>query len=543
MMRTKFLITSVFLNVFFILNINAQKSNANLVTSATPEATKAGKIILEKGGNAIDAAVAVAFALGVTEPAMSGIGGRTMLIVSIPNKPPVAIGGITLTPSVLESDIEKKKLTYYKQISIPSQVKVLHYTWKKYGSGKLKWDELLQPAISYAENGFRVGKHRHHVFKRLEDKFIQSPYHNKELLVEGGIPAVGDFIKQPTLAKSLKRIASHGADDFYKGQIAKEMAEDIKKNGGWISYNDLANFPDPKEYYPLHTTYKGYDVYSFMPPGGGWGVLLALNLLENEKIENLNKYSLNRTVSLMKAINKAHNDRRDDPILDHINYQQEIDVKLSKEYAKKLFFKEISSKKNSEKDNGEGETTHASIVDVNGVAVSMTSSVGGYFGSITSTKKLGFFYNSYIKSLMGFGFGELKPLQSKALIPSSMSPSLVRKNGKNVLVIGTPGSKRIVSTISQLIQLWIDGAKSISEIIKYPRVHAINDEVYLEDQSLDDEDLQKIRAEGFKIVFPNYDLTKSGLNAYFGGVHAIEFRNGIWKAASDPRRDGTTYSN
>ena len=498
---------------------------------------------MKKGGNAIDAAVAVAFTLGVTEPAMSGIGGRTILIVSIPDKPPVAIGGITLTPSVLESDIKRKDLTYYKQISIPSQIKVLHYTWKKYGSGKLKWEELIQPAIQYAENGFVVGMHRHHVFKRMEKKFIQSPYHNKELLVEGGIPAKGDLVKQPTLAKTLKRIAIHGAEDFYKGKIAKGIAEDMSKNDGWISYDDLASFPDPKEHSPLHITYKGYDVYSFIPPGGGWGVLLALNLLENEELKNLNKYSLNRTESLMKALNKAHNDRRDAPILDHINYQPAIHKKLSKEYAKELFFKDDFSKETPEKNNEEGETTHVSIVDENGVAVSMTSSVGGYFGSITSTKKLGFFYNSYIRSLMGFGFGEKKPIQPNALIPSSMSPSLVREKGKNVLVIGTPGSKRIVSTISQLIQLWIDGDKSITEIIKYHRVHAINDEVYLEDQSLDATDLQKIRDNGFKVIFPNYDLTKSGLNAYFGGVHAIEFKNGIWKAAADPRRDGTSTRN
>ncbi|MFK5959592.1 MAG: gamma-glutamyltransferase [Lutibacter sp.] len=542
-MRTRVFITSVFLNIFFILTINAQKSIANLVASATPEATKAGELILKKGGNAIDAAVAVAFTLGVTEPAMSGIGGRTMLIVSIPNKPPIAIGGITLTPSVLESDIERKYLTYYKQISIPSQVKVLHYTWKKYGSGKLKWNELLQPAINYAENGFIVGMHRHHVFKLMEKKFIQSPYHNKELLVEGGIPANGDVVKQPTLAKTLKRIATHGANDFYKGQIAKDIAEDMANNGGWISYNDLVNFPEPKEHRPVHTTYRGYDVYSFMPPGGGWGVLLALNLLENEKLENINKYSFKRTKSLMKALNKAHNDRKDAPILDYINYQPEVNKKLSKEYAKDLFFKDNSSNETSEKDNEQGETTHVSIIDKNGVAVSMTSSVGGYLGSVTSTKKLGFFYNSYIKSIMGFGFGKRKPIQPNALIPSSMSPSLVRKNGKNVLVIGTPGSKRIVSTISQLIQLWIDGNESISEIIKYPRVHAINDEVYLEDQSLDAADLQKIRDDGFKVVFPSYDLTISGLNAYFGGVHAIEFKNGIWKAAADPRRDGTSTKN
>lgn len=527
--------------VFCVNTVKAQKK-VNLVTSATPEATKSGEIIFNKGGNAADVAVAVAFTLGVTEPAMSGIGGRTMLILSVPNKKPVAIGGISLTPSAIDTSITKENLTYYKQVSIPSQVKVLHYIWKKYGSGKLKWFELLQPAIQYAEKGFKIGVHRHHVFKRIEKKLKNSPYHNNDLLIDGEIPAIGDIVKQPALANTLKRLATHGADDFYKGKIAQQIADDFKKNGGWITYNDLVNFPEPTELTPLHTTYRNeYNVYSFVPPGGGWQVLQILNLLELSNANNINENNQHRLETLIKALNISHNDRLNNPISDYKNYTKEIGKKLSKNYAKKLLETSKVNSKNDhlKEDKDGGETTHFSVMDKNGMALSVTSSVGAYFGSLTSTKTLGFFYNSYIKSLMGFGLG--KSLEKNTPIPSSMSPSLVKKDGKNVLIIGTPGSKRIVSTIAQLIQLWVDSNKSIKEIIKLPRVHAIKQKVYIESQDISTENIQRIRKMGYKITFPDYDLTNFGRNAYFGGVHAIEYKQGKWKAAADPRRDGTTW--
>lgn len=542
-LKTMYLIASVSIIILSFNTAIAQNEPLGLVSSATPEATESGAQILKKGGNAVDAAVAIAFTLGVTEPAMSGIGGRTMIILSLPNQEPMAIGGVSLTPAILDSHIEKKDLTFYKQVSIPSQVKILNYVWKKYGSGQLKWEELLEPAIHYAENGFVNGVHRHHVFKRVQQKFLDNPYHNRELLVDNEIPAIGDVIKQPTLARTLKQLAENGGDDFYKGNIAKEIAEDFKNHGGWITYTDLSNFPEPKEYKPLHINYRGYDIYSFVPPGGGWQVLQVLNLLEHYNVNDLKANTNKRTLAILNVLNISHNDRLDNAIKDYDNFKSEIDEKISKKYAKTLL-ENINNTLNvnqQSEEKGQGETTHFSVTDREGIAVSVTSSVGAYFGSITSTKNLGFFYNSYLKSLMGFGLG--KSLEPNVNIPSSMSPSLIKKDGKNVLVIGTPGSKRIVSTISQLIQLWVDSEMSITDIIKEPRVHAIRNLAYIEDEKITSKSLQEVRSKGFKITFPDYDLTNaSGLNAYFGGVHAIEYKNHQWKAASDPRRDGTTIT-
>ena len=539
--KVKYHIILILFCAVFLNHIMAQKKNLNLIASATPEATEAGTLIFNKDGNAVDAAVAIAFTLGVTEPAMPGIGGRTMLILSIPNQEPVAIGGISLTPSKRDIDLKKKGLTFYKQVSIPSQVKILNCVWKKYGSGNLEWKELLQPAIHYSENGFVNGLHRQYGFKIDQQELKDNCYHNRELLIDNGILAIGDLVKQPTLAKTLTRLSIYRADDFYEGEIAKEIAEDFKSNNGWISDEDLSNFPEHKELKALHVNYSGYHVYSFTPPGGEWQVLQALNLFEQYDTKKIKPNTLESTMAVLNVLNISHKDRLDNAIKNYNNFQLEIAQKISKKYAKTLYSNanEISKIDASIKENEAGETTHFSVVDKKGIAVSVTSSIGSYFGSKTSTKNVGFFYNSYLKSLVGFGFG--KSVKPKTIIPSSMSPSLVRKSGKNALVIGTLGSKRIVSTISQLIQLWIDSDIDIKDIIKQPQVHAIGDLATIEDESLTSNELQKIGDKGFKIAFPSYNLTnKSGLNVYFGGNHAIEFKNGEWTAAADPRRDGST---
>ncbi len=521
--------------------LNAQTDGNNYVAAATPEAIEVGDFILHQGGNAVDAAVAVALTLGVTEPAMSGLGGRTMLILSFPNQEPIAIGGHSITPQFVDTLATRANISYYQQISIPSQLKVLSYTWQKYKSGNLSWEEIVQPAIDYAEKGFVLGLHRHQVFVKNAKQLQESPHHNRELMIDDNIPFVGDLIRQKSLANTLSRIAKFGAEDFYSGEIARKMADDIKEHGGWITYKDLSNFPDPIEYAALHTTYRSYDVYSFPPPGGGWQVLQALNLLEQFDPSIIAENNRQRTKKIIEILNICHNDRLANPINDYYNYSNEVKQKVSKKYAVELLLQEdelMKSKKNGKIDSnkGSGETTHFSIVDDSGLAVSVTSSIGAYFGSKTSTKELGFFYNSYVKSLLGFGLG--KQLKGHTIIPSSMSPSLVRKDGATVLVIGTPGSKRIVSTIAQLIQLWVDGQESIHELINLPRIHAISNRVYLEDTSVKFDFLSTLRKEGYSIASPSYSLTKSGLNAYFGGVHAIEWRDGKWISASDPRRDG-----
>lgn len=516
-------------------------SNPGVVSSASPEATQAGFEILQKGGNAIDAAVAISFALGVTEPAMSGLGGGTQIIFALPGEQPLSINGATISPSATPSDANKEDLTYHRRSTIPSTVKVLEYAWKKYGSGKLDWTILLAPAIKYAEDGFEVGPFRHQVYKKYERTLKRSPHHTHFfLLPDGHIPAPSDTIKQPILAATLRQLAQNGADDFYRGEIAKRIAADMDANNGWISLEDLESFPEPQELTPLHTTFRDYDVYSQPPPCGGWTALLALNILENFPPSVLQANSESRFKNVLTALHLAHKDRKEAPVTDLINYQDIIDKKISKQYAKELLENYRPPSDLVETTESEGETTHFSVVDSAGMAVAVTASINAYFGAAAASPELGFLYNTYMDD---FELG--KPGHPFAIGPgrmnySSMSPSIVQKNGATQLVIGSPGSARIISAVAQLAQLWIDSGWSIKEVVAAPRLHSVNGKIYLEQTGIPSQWLYHFREQGFEVAFPTYDLMNGSLNAYFGGVHAIAFENNKWMGAFDPRRDGKT---
>lgn len=509
--------------------------NKGVVSAASPEAAKAGAMILQKGGNAIDAAVAVAFALGVSEPAMSGLGGGTQILMSIPEQEPIAINGTTFSPIATPMEVGDT-LNYHRRSTIPSTVKVLDYVWRKYGSGKISWADLLEPAIHLAEEGFVVGSFRHKVYYRYRNALQKSLHHaNVVLMPDGSIPAPGDILQQPILANTLRRLAIHGANDFYQGQIAKSIATDMIENDGWITLADLQNFPNPKELPPLQTTYRDFEVYTQPPPCGGWTVLQILHILEKSATEELKLNSAFRLEKLAKALELGHADRANNPIPDLSNYQAFIQEKLDKEYAVELLKKDFKAVPSSEVN---GETTHFSVVDTDGIAVAVTASINAYFGAKAAAKDLGFLYNSYMDD---FKFGQ--PDHPYAIAPhrmaySSMSPTIIRRHGKNVLVIGSPGSKRIISTVAQLSQVWMDEGIDIQDLLRLPRVHVNQKKLYLEDMQLPSKVLDQLRHLGYKIAFPSYSLMQNNRNAYFGGVHAVAFEKEHWVGAADLRRDG-----
>jgi gamma-glutamyltranspeptidase/glutathione hydrolase len=507
-----------------------------LVSSASPEATLAGRQILDKGGNAADAAVAIAFALGVTEPAMSGLGGGTQVLLSIPGKDPIAINGTTLSPALTPVTATKADLTYHKRSTIPSTVKVLHYLWKKYGSGTIEWAELLEPAIGYAEQGFVVGTFRHLVYKKYEKELLNSPYHTYYWLTpEGRIPAPGERIRQPVLATTLRRLAQQGAADFYSGDIAREIASDMAKNGGWITLEDLQNFPEPSELPALHTTFRDYDVFSQPPPCGGWTVLQILNLLEESPTATLlstDQY----WIKLTTALYLGHLNRDMAPVTDLSQYEPYTRLKTSKD-----ILEEVKAYWPPSEQSSGGETTHFSVVDDTGMALAVTASINAYFGAAAASSKLGFLYNTYMDD---FQLGQ--PSHPFAIGPrkmaySSMSPTVVRKDGQNVLILGSPGSSRIISTVAQIARQWMDAEKKdIQACVAAPRVHVYSNKVLFEALAPSEQAtiLPYLEKQGMEIAFPTYDLQINGLNAYFGGVHALAWENGQWKGAADPRRDG-----
>lgn len=515
-----------------------------VVSAASPEATKAGIAILEKGGNAIDAAVAVAFALGVTEPAMSGLGGGTQMLIAKPGEIPFCLNGSTISPAATPKDAKEEDLHFHRRSTIPSTVKVLHKAWRDYGSGKVTWAELLEPAIQYAENGFEVGEFRHLVYRKNEKELKNSPFNTQYFLLEdGSIPGVGDTIKQPVLAQTLKRLAAFGAADFYEGEIAHLIAEDMQNNGGWITLEDLRNFPEPPVVPALHSMYRSYDVYSQPPPCGGWTTLLALNLLENFSPEDLAADNPLRGRNILLALHMAHAVRKALPITNFADYDEQVEQRLNKTFARELLHTGLPIDTELNNDKG-GETTHFTLVDNGGMVVAVTASINAYFGAKAASEKLGFLYNTYMDD-----FTTENPDHPFAIGPglqnySSMSPVIVQQDGQSVFALGSPGSARIISAVAQLAALWIDQHPPAEQLLAVPRFHSQDLKVFYEKQPVSSEDRAFWRAAKFEIAYPTYDLSVRGLNAWFGGVHAVSFENGKWRGAADPRRDGIVlYSN
>jgi gamma-glutamyltranspeptidase/glutathione hydrolase len=448
------------------------------------------------------------------------------------------INGTTLSPAATPNNASRDDILFHRRSTIPSFVKTLDFAYRKFGSSNISWEEALNPAINYAENGFELGDFRAKVYQLNEQNLFSSPYNMEHFLINGKIPQKGEFIKQPVLAATLHRLAKAGANDFYNGQIAKIIALDMSENKGWISLEDLNNFPEPRISPALSTNYRNYTVFTSTPPCGGWVVLLALNLLEQMPVSSP---GFERNKDLIIALTLAHGERQVNPVTEMVNYEEEVAEKLTNEKAIDL----INSSplvNNKTELTGSGETTHFSIVDSDGMLVSVTTSINAFFGSRAASKELGFIYNSYMED---FVFGD--STHSFAVGPnkmaySSMSPSIIRdNNNQNVMALGSPGSARIISSVAQTIQYWIDIDKDISSAVNQPRVHIVNKKAYLEAEPTRHM-LEWLAAQGYSLAKLKSDLTTNNRNPYFGGIHAVAFENGQWVGAADPRRDGTTSS-
>jgi gamma-glutamyltranspeptidase/glutathione hydrolase len=249
----------------------AERRFAGAVSSASPEATAAGIEVLERGGNAVDAAVAVSLALGVSEPAGSGIAGQTVMLVRPPEGGAFVINGTTWSPRSIPDDVTAEQLKYgHTAAAVPSTLRVLDLAWRRYGSGSQSWKSLLQPAIRIAEEGWVVGPFRQRAFRFYHETLKKQPAAAAIFTRADGTPhQTGELIRQPLLGATLRRLAEAGAGDFYRGAIAADIVADMKANGGWITAQDLAEFPEPAVLPALEGSYRGYDVYTLPPPFGG----------------------------------------------------------------------------------------------------------------------------------------------------------------------------------------------------------------------------------------------------------------------------------
>lgn len=525
-----------------------------MVVTSHQLATDIALDILKAGGNAIDAAVAAGFALAVTQPRSGNIGGGGFMLYSPGNSE--AVTAIDYREKAPSKAYEKmflddlgngdQALSRFSHLSagVPGTVAGFALALEKFGTMSLA--QVLQPAINLAKNGFVLPNRFVEGIaarKQIFDKWPASK--TKFFKQDGSSYLTGEIFKQPDLAKTLQLVADNGAAGFYTGETARLIESEMQKHGGLISYEDLANYQAVIRQ-PVHGTYRGFDVYSMSPPSsGGVHIVQILNMLEQYPITEYGHNSA-QTIHLMaETMRRAYADRAR-----YLGDSDFIKVPLkgliSKSYAKVLVNNielnkatpSVEIKAGNPQHYESPETTHFSIVDQFGNAVSNTYTLNFSYGSGIVVTGAGFLLNNEMDDFSakpgatnayGLMGGEANKIEPNKRMLSSMSPTIVKQAGKNFLITGSPGGSRIISTTLQVVMNVIDHKMNIQTAVNSPRIHHQwwPDEIRIE-QGISPDTIKLLTNMGHKVV------QKSAM----GGSQSIlvDQESGALYGAADPRQ-------
>ena len=494
---TLFNSVSLLLLLFFgtNLSLHAQTYGKNgMVVSDHYLSSEVGIAVLKKGGNAIDATVATALSLAVTHPEAGNIGGGGFIVFmksdgavttfDFREKAPLAA-----SPNMfLDENGKVRDNSNHKgllSVGVPGTVAGLYQAHQKYG--KLPWSELVQPAIDQAKNGFPMSWGLYNV--AVQRSKMDASYDIMQNFFRGANGEVvlpGEMWKQPALAKTLEAIRDQGRDGFYKGAVAVEIESYMKANGGIITQEDLASY-EAVERAPLKTTFKGYEIFSMPPPSsGGIALIEMMNLME---VADISKVEFNSTAYVhlvAEAMRRAFADRAEflgDP---DFNPEMPIERLISKDFAKQRF-ENLDITKASQSDSskygqlyGGDHTTHFSVIDKDGNAISLTYTLENSYGVAMGSDQLGFIFNNEM--------GDFNPVPGvttnsgqigsdpnlvapgKRML-SSMTPTIVAKDGKPYLVIGSPGGRTIINTVFQTVLNVLAYDMRIDRAIEAMKIH------------------------------------------------------------------------
>jgi gamma-glutamyltranspeptidase / glutathione hydrolase len=506
-----------------------------MVVSVQELASHAGVEILQAGGNAVDAAVATGFALAVVHPAAGNIGGGGFMLVRMADGQAHFVDFREKAPAAATRDmyldaqgnvIPGASQIGYKSIGVPGSVAGMVYAEKKWG--KLTLKQVMEPAVKLARDGYALTWDQ---ARDMHDPYMEKfPESHRIFQRDGDYYKPGDIFRQPDLAHTLERIAKD-PDDFYHGSLAREIAAAIQKGGGLITADDLAHY-EVKEREPVRGTYRGYEVISSPPPSSGGIVLIeALNILEGYDLAQLGDRSAQSMHLTLEAFRRAFFDRSEfmgDPDYTKIPVAQLIDKKYaaawresidpahaspSKELKRPAIFSELEQYAAEHPPAAEhhesDQTTHYSVVDAEGNAVAVTTTLNSWFGSQVTADGLGFLLND-----------EMDDFSSKPGVPnsdgliqgmanaigpgkrplSSMTPTIVVHDGKVVMVLGSPGSSKIITTVANVLMGVVDYGMNIQEAVDAPRFHNqwLPDVVYVE-KWFSPDTLAALRQMGYNI--------------------------------------------
>lgn len=525
-----------------------------MVVCATPAAAKVGLDILKKGGNAVDAAVAVQFALAVTHPEAGNIGGGGFMVYSsskgetntldFREKAPAAASRNMYLDSA-GNVIADMSLATHQAAGVPGSVDGMVEAHRKYG--KLKWAELLQPAIELARNGFNITRRLAGDLNSVSARFKKANP-GKTYLLKDESWKEGDILVQEDLAKTLETIRDHGRDGFYAGVVASQIAEEMKSGKGLITETDLQNYHAVWRK-AITGTYKDYKIITMPPPSSG-GIAL-LQLLKSVEKYPLHRWGYNQdsTVQLIVEAERRVYADRSKYLGDPDFYKVPVDSLLNPVYIESRMnsFNWTAATPSSSILPGvfagyeSDQTTHFSIVDAGGNAVAITTTLNGSFGCKIFVKGAGFLLNNEmddfsskpgVPNMFGLVGGTANSIQPGKRMLSCMTPTVIEKNGKLFMVVGTPGGSTIITSVFQTILNVIEFDQDMQQAVNSKRFHHqwLPDEVDIEREAFESATRAKLEQKGYKII----DHGPSGR------VDAILVtKQGTLQGGADPRGDDT----
>lgn len=471
--------------------IHPEISSNFMVVSQNEHATEAGYEVLRSGGNAVDAAVAVGFALAVTLPRAGNLGGGGFVLIYDKNKDKVSsIDYRSAAPKSATSDLFLKDgdVVRFGHLvnAVPGSVAGLLKAHEDFGS--LPLSDLLKPAIRLARDGFEVTYDLNFVLDWAKESMLVNPASRNKFYDSSEDPiAVKSTFKQPKLAKALFMISKKGRDIFYKGEIANWISEESLSNGGLITLDDMASY-EAKYRIPIETNYRGFKIVSMPPAASGGLVLLqTLNILENFNIKDSGPNSAQTIHILSEAMQRAYADRAQyhgDPDYYNVPVKALLDKTYSSDLSKKILANRTPNGEIFEGDlkkyDESPDTTHFSIIDAEGNAVSNTYTLGSSFGSGVTVEKGGFLMNNQMRNFSHFygqvdaeyGTSEANRLEPGKRMISTQTPTLVfNPDGELMMILGSPGGGRIPNIITQVISNVIDHEMSFTEAVMAPRIN------------------------------------------------------------------------
>jgi gamma-glutamyltranspeptidase/glutathione hydrolase len=547
------------------------RARHGMVASTSGIASRIGADVLRRGGNAVDAAVAVAFALAVVYPAAGNLGGGGFMMIRLRDGRTTAIDYREMAPARATRNVyldEKGELIKgegsstlgYRAAGVPGTVRGMELALRKYGSGRMNWAQLIEPARRLAAGGFPVSFNLARSLHDTSDTLSKYEDSRRIFLNNGQLYKEGDTLRQPELAATLARISRVGPGEFYEGRTARLIVEDMKRNNGLMTLADLRGYM-VKERQPVRGNYRGFEIISMPPPSSGGVILLEmLNILEGFDMKSIGWGASRQTHLTAETMRRAFADRAEymgDP--DFVRVP--VAGLLDKAYAAKLRGTINPERASSSTEVRAGqpagyeasETTHFTVVDREGNAVANTYTLNDSFGSKATARGTGVLLNNEMddfaarpgtSNMYGLIQGERNAVAAGKRPLSAMTPTFVlRRDGTLWFAIGSPGGPRIINAVFQIIVNVIDYGMNIQQAIDAPRIHQqwLPDEVVYEPFGLSDDTRRTLEAMGHKLKLTTEKESKVGSQLRFMGDAQgvmIEEGTGVRLGASDSRNWG-----